>query len=203
MAQHSTRFSLLAVVVTLMVGSGAAASAAESTKGDAPLATATFAGGCFWCMEPPFDALPGVVSTTSGYTGGTKRGPHLRGGLRRKHRPRRGGAGGLRPAPGQLRAAARGLLAQRGPARRRPGSSATRGTQYRSAIFVQDAEQRRLAEESKLALREVEALRAAARDADRPRLGRSTRPRSTTRTTTGRTRCAIASTAPPVVAIRA
>ncbi|MGH7446971.1 MAG: peptide-methionine (S)-S-oxide reductase, partial [Longimicrobiales bacterium] len=30
---------------------------------------ATFAGGCFWCMEPPFDELPGVVSTTSGYTG--------------------------------------------------------------------------------------------------------------------------------------
>src|SRR5258705_6778842 len=33
-------------------------------------AVATFAGGCFWCMEPPFDALPGVISTTSGYTGG-------------------------------------------------------------------------------------------------------------------------------------
>ena len=34
------------------------------------MAKATFAGGCFWCMEPPFDALDGVVSTTSGYTGG-------------------------------------------------------------------------------------------------------------------------------------
>ncbi|MDH4229333.1 MAG: peptide-methionine (S)-S-oxide reductase MsrA [Nitrospirota bacterium] len=33
-------------------------------------AIATFAGGCFWCMEGPFDALPGVLSTTSGYTGG-------------------------------------------------------------------------------------------------------------------------------------
>ena len=32
---------------------------------------AIFAGGCFWCMEPPFDALDGVVSTTSGYIGGT------------------------------------------------------------------------------------------------------------------------------------
>jgi peptide-methionine (S)-S-oxide reductase len=31
------------------------------------LATATFADGCFWCMEPPFDAIPGVISTTSGY----------------------------------------------------------------------------------------------------------------------------------------
>jgi peptide-methionine (S)-S-oxide reductase len=37
---------------------------------DAKLAKATFAGGCFWCMEPPFDELDGVVSTTSGYTGG-------------------------------------------------------------------------------------------------------------------------------------
>ena len=32
--------------------------------------TAIFAGGCFWCMEPPFDKLEGVISTTSGYTGG-------------------------------------------------------------------------------------------------------------------------------------
>ena len=34
------------------------------------LATAIFAGGCFWCMEKPFDEIPGVVATTSGYTGG-------------------------------------------------------------------------------------------------------------------------------------
>jgi peptide-methionine (S)-S-oxide reductase len=39
------------------------------------LAVATFAGGCFWCMEGPFDDTPGVVSTTSGYTGGTKEAP--------------------------------------------------------------------------------------------------------------------------------
>lgn len=36
---------------------------------------ATFAGGCFWCMEPPFDKLEGVISTTSGYTGGTAQNP--------------------------------------------------------------------------------------------------------------------------------
>ncbi|MEY3299688.1 MAG: hypothetical protein RLZZ597_2948, partial [Cyanobacteriota bacterium] len=39
------------------------------------LAIATFAGGCFWCMEKPFDVLEGVVSTTSGYTGGTVENP--------------------------------------------------------------------------------------------------------------------------------
>ena len=36
---------------------------------------AIFAGGCFWCMESPFDALPGVISTISGYTGGHSENP--------------------------------------------------------------------------------------------------------------------------------
>ena len=36
---------------------------------------ATFAGGCFWCMERPFEELPGVISVTSGYTGGQKKSP--------------------------------------------------------------------------------------------------------------------------------
>ena len=39
------------------------------------LEKANFAGGCFWCMEHPFDELPGVVSVTSGYTGGQKKNP--------------------------------------------------------------------------------------------------------------------------------
>lgn len=44
----------------------------QTASGDtqADKAVATFAGGCFWCMEPPFDKLEGVISTTSGYTGG-------------------------------------------------------------------------------------------------------------------------------------
>ena len=37
--------------------------------------TAIFAGGCFWCMEKPFDKLDGVISTTSGYTSGHKKNP--------------------------------------------------------------------------------------------------------------------------------
>ncbi len=39
---------------------------------------ATFAGGCFWCMEQPFDILEGVISTTSGYTGGHTKDPTYR-----------------------------------------------------------------------------------------------------------------------------
>jgi peptide-methionine (S)-S-oxide reductase len=38
-------------------------------------AEAIFAGGCFWCMEPPFDKLDGVISTTSGYTSGMRVNP--------------------------------------------------------------------------------------------------------------------------------
>lgn len=41
----------------------------------ANLEKAIFAGGCFWCMEAPFDQLPGVVSVTSGYTGGHTKNP--------------------------------------------------------------------------------------------------------------------------------
>lgn len=36
---------------------------------------ATFSGGCFWCMQPPFDSLEGVISTTVGYTGGLEKNP--------------------------------------------------------------------------------------------------------------------------------
>ncbi|NVN99492.1 MAG: peptide-methionine (S)-S-oxide reductase MsrA [Geobacteraceae bacterium] len=39
------------------------------------LETAIFAGGCFWCMEQPFDQLPGVLSVTPGYSGGQKKNP--------------------------------------------------------------------------------------------------------------------------------
>jgi peptide-methionine (S)-S-oxide reductase len=53
---------LLAVAAALILAAGIPARAATEV--------ATFAGGCFWCMEPPFDAVPGVISTTSGYTGG-------------------------------------------------------------------------------------------------------------------------------------
>jgi peptide-methionine (S)-S-oxide reductase len=48
---------------------------AEPTPRVPQRATATFAGGCFWCMEPPFEKLEGVVSVTSGYAGGHKTDP--------------------------------------------------------------------------------------------------------------------------------
>ena len=53
----------------------------SATKTDAPtdgLSKATFAGGCFWCMEPPFDKTEGVVATISGYAGGDEVDPTYR-----------------------------------------------------------------------------------------------------------------------------
>lgn len=47
---------------------------AEEPRSDG-YAVATFAGGCFWCMEPPYDKLDGVISTTSGYTDGRTKNP--------------------------------------------------------------------------------------------------------------------------------
>jgi peptide-methionine (S)-S-oxide reductase len=55
------------VALALILGLGA--NAQQTAPGQA---VAVFAGGCFWCMEPPFDKTPGVLSTTSGYAGGTE-----------------------------------------------------------------------------------------------------------------------------------
>ena len=60
----------------------AASAASTPTAGGSPLPVAnevaTFAGGCFWCMEPPFKKLDGVISVTSGYTGGKVPNPSYR-----------------------------------------------------------------------------------------------------------------------------
>lgn len=63
-----TYFTGLAVALALIAGMAMPAPAAER-------ATAIFAGGCFWCVEADFDKLPGVISTISGYTGGTVANP--------------------------------------------------------------------------------------------------------------------------------
>jgi len=57
------------VALAVLLSAPAAVAAPEGAP-PAGQAAAVFAGGCFWCMEGPFDALDGVISTTSGYTGG-------------------------------------------------------------------------------------------------------------------------------------
>ena len=69
---------LIAGLVALVAGwafFAAAQTAPTPTPLPAGMAKATFAGGCFWCVESDFDKVPGVISTTSGYTGGNVANP--------------------------------------------------------------------------------------------------------------------------------
>ena len=65
---------ILAALLGIAWSLGAASVTAQQDA-DSGYAPAIFAGGCFWCMEPPFDKLDGVLETTSGYIGGQKENP--------------------------------------------------------------------------------------------------------------------------------
>ena len=115
---------------------------------DGPFQTATFAGGCFWCMEPPFDSLEGVLSTTSGYTGGHVEDPDYT-------QVSSGGTGHaeaveIRFDPGKV--SYEKLLDvfwhNIDPLARNRQFCDT-GSQYRSAVFYHDDEQKRAAFASK------------------------------------------------------
>jgi peptide-methionine (S)-S-oxide reductase len=68
-------FAALSKFIAVFLLAGGVVHAAAQAPGSAQTAKATFAGGCFWCMEPPYDELEGVISTISGYIGGTKKNP--------------------------------------------------------------------------------------------------------------------------------
>ncbi|MCG8650898.1 MAG: peptide-methionine (S)-S-oxide reductase MsrA [Pirellulales bacterium] len=78
-----TRFLLPAVILIAVAGAYVYSQRSRGTQRAVPttpakaenLRTAIFAGGCFWCMEPPFEKLPGVTAVESGYTGGFKENP--------------------------------------------------------------------------------------------------------------------------------
>ncbi len=113
-------------------------------------ATATFAGGCFWCMQPPFERLKGVISATSGYTGGRAGNP--------TYEDVSSGGTGHRESvevvydPTQI--TYQQLLDvywHNIDPLDNAGQFCDKGSQYRSAIFVHDPEQKKLAEASKQA----------------------------------------------------
>jgi peptide-methionine (S)-S-oxide reductase len=119
-----------------------------------PTATATFAGGCFWCMEPPFDNLDGVISTTSGYLGGTHKNPTYKlvslGGT--------GHAEVVQVIYDPEKVSYAKLLDtfwQNIDPTRIDGQFCDYGNQYRSEIFYHDADQKQLAEQSRVALVEL------------------------------------------------
>jgi len=69
------RFLFLTAVLTVLFTGASIRAGENNPMQDAAYETATFAGGCFWCIQPPFDKLDGVVSTTVGYTGGKEKNP--------------------------------------------------------------------------------------------------------------------------------
>jgi peptide-methionine (S)-S-oxide reductase len=120
-------------------------------------AVATFAGGCFWCIEAPFEDVPGVRAAVSGYTGGTTANP--------AYEEVSSGATGHAEAvqvtydPSQV--AYEDLLevfwrninpVQAG------GQFADHGSQYRTAIFYHDEAQRQAAEASKASLERMKVF---------------------------------------------
>lgn len=114
-------------------------------------ARAIFAGGCFWCMEPPFEKLAGVLSVTSGYTGGSVPNP----GYKQVSAGGTGHAEAVEVVYDPARIGYAELLEvfwRNIDPTDAGGQFVDRGDQYRSAIFYLDDEQRRLAETSKAAL---------------------------------------------------
>jgi peptide-methionine (S)-S-oxide reductase len=136
-----------ALLLALSLAPAARASPADT------LEVATFAGGCFWCMEEAFDAVPGVVSTTSGYTGGTVERPTY-------EQVSSGRTGHIEvvqvifdPAVVTYAELLRTFWRNVDPTDG-GGQFCDRGSQYVSAIFVRNDRQRGLAERSK---RELES----------------------------------------------
>jgi peptide-methionine (S)-S-oxide reductase len=133
---------------------GAMAGDGASAGGDNPeTAVGTFAGGCFWCMEPAFDELDGVFSTTVGYTGGEKDDPSYEEVCSGKT----GHTEAIQVEYDPAKTTYEKLLSVfwRNIDPTTPNRQfCDVGTQYRTAIFYHDEEQKRLAEKTKQAAEE-------------------------------------------------
>ena len=145
----------LLLVFALSCGAGSAATADENESGTQEaqpprrgLAVAVFAGGCFWCMEKPFEQLDGVGDAVSGYTGGSERAPTYR----QVSSHGTGHVEAIRVIYDPERVTYGRLLEvfwHNIDPTQDDGQFCDRGNQYRSAIFVANAEERRAAERSK------------------------------------------------------
>jgi peptide-methionine (S)-S-oxide reductase len=112
---------------------------------------ATFAGGCFWCMEHPFDELEGVISTTSGYIGGHQAHPTYE----QVSAGSTGHAEAVQVVYDPAAVSYERLLEifwHNVDPLDAGGQFCDRGSQYRAAIFYHTDEQRQQAEASKLAM---------------------------------------------------
>ncbi|MDN6180173.1 MAG: peptide-methionine (S)-S-oxide reductase MsrA [Halomonas subglaciescola] len=143
----SPHFRLLPFAAALAAGLAASPAYAD---GDS---TAIFAGGCFWCMEPPYDRQPGVTDTTAGYTGGELENPSY-------EAVSQGGTGHAEAVKVTYSADDVGYAKLLDIFWRNVDPFAEdrqfcdTGDQYRSAIFYANERQRKLAEASKAEMQE-------------------------------------------------
>ena len=142
---------MLVAMVAVALAAGFALSEGSEKPPGARFENAIFAGGCFWCMEPPFDKLEGVISVTSGYTGGHKENPTYE----EVSEGTTGHAEAVRIVFNPTKITYAQLLDvfwhNIDPTVQNQQFCDV-GTQYRSAIFYLNEEQKRLAEGSKTAL---------------------------------------------------
>ncbi len=141
-----TRWVALLAWTMIVIGASVGPAAGAENR-----ATATFAGGCFWCMQPPFEDLPGVLATTVGYTGGAKANPTY-------EEVSAGGTGhaeSVQVVYDPTKIGYEKLLDvfwHNVDPVTRDAQFCDHGHQYRTAIFYADEAQRKLAEESKAKL---------------------------------------------------
>lgn len=122
-----------------------------SSNENAKFEIATFAGGCFWCMIPPFDGIDGVIETKSGYTGGKTPNPTYK----EVSTGKTAHLEAIQIIFDPTRVSYTALLDifwQNIDPTDAGGQFYDRGSQYRIAIFYHNEEQKKLAEKSKLGL---------------------------------------------------
>jgi len=145
-----TRLQLLALALLVACSpeGGREAAAQSTTQAPAKLQAAVFAGGCFWCTEADFEKLPGVKAAVSGYTGGRTRRPTY-------EQVSAGGTGhyeAVRVIYDPRRVSYAALVDhyfRTVDPTDAGGQFCDRGESYRTAVFVADAAQRKVAEVEK------------------------------------------------------
>jgi len=141
------------VAISFLIMLGVLTMSYNTLYAEEKLEKATFAGGCFWCMEPPFEALQGVSEVISGYTGGHKENPTYE----EVSSGKTGHMEAVQVTYDPSKISYKELLdvfwRQIDPTDA-SGQFADKGSQYKTAIFYHSEEQRRLAEESRRKLEE-------------------------------------------------
>ena len=141
-------FVLLALFCAVPSSAQNAAKKAPAPPEKSKFEVATFAGGCFWCMQPPFDYAKGVVSTVVGYTGGKEKNPTYEQVSNRQTTHRESVQVKFDPAQISYDQLLDIFWRSFNPTQS-DGQFADIGPQYRAAIFYHNEEQKRLAEASK------------------------------------------------------